>query len=37
MSVRWIRTDEHVYGAIYREYYEKLRVFGLCTTLEGNP
>ncbi len=33
---RWIRTDKHVYGAIYREHHDKLRVFGSCSAPEGD-
>ena len=36
MTVKWIKTDKHVYGAIYREHYEQLKVFGSCTCPEGN-
>lgn len=25
---RWIKTDKHVYGAIYREHKDSLQVFG---------
>lgn len=35
--VTWIKTDKHVYGAIYREHYEDFSVFGTCTAPEGNP
>jgi len=37
MSVRWIKTDKHVYGAIYREHHENMSVFGTCTAPDGNP
>lgn len=35
--VQWLQTDKHVYGAIYREHYHELQVFGTCTAPEGNP
>ncbi len=37
MSVRWIKTDKHVYGAIYREHYKVLKAFGSCTCPDGDP
>lgn len=37
MPVKWIPTDKHVYGAIYREHHKELQVFGTCTAPEGNP
>lgn len=37
MSVKWIKTDKHVYGAIYREHYKQLKAFGTCTCPEGDP
>ena len=36
MSVIWIKTDKHVYGAIYREHYENLKPFTTCTCPEGD-
>lgn len=26
--MKWIKTDKHVYGAIYREHHESFMVFG---------
>ena len=37
MSVIWRKTDKHIYGAIYREHWEELGVFGSCTAPEGDP
>ena len=34
--MRWIKTDKHVYGAIYREHYKDLGVFGACTCPDGD-
>lgn len=36
MSVRWVETDKHVYGAIYREHYENLKPFATCTCPDGD-
>jgi len=36
MSVKWIKTDKHVYGAIYREHYNNLGVFSSCTAPDGD-
>lgn len=36
LDVTWIKTDKHVYGAIYREHCESLAVFGTCTAPEGD-
>ena len=36
MAVRWIQTDKHVYGAIYREHREEFCVFGSCTCPDGD-
>ena len=36
MSVKWVKTDKHVYGAIYREHHGQLKVFGTCTCPEGD-
>ena len=36
MSVHWIKTDKHVYGAIYREHYKEFGVFGSCTAPDGD-
>jgi hypothetical protein len=33
--VHWIRTDKHVYGAIYREHMAALSVFGTVSDPEG--
>lgn len=35
--VTWVKTDKHVYGAIYREHHEDFSVFGTCSAPEGNP
>ena len=36
MSVKWIKTDKHVYGAIYREHRKDMSVFGSCTAPDGD-
>lgn len=36
LSVTWLPTDKHVYGAIYREHAEQLSVFGTRTEMEGS-
>ena len=37
MGVKWVPTNKHVYGAIYREHSEDLGVFSSCSCPEGNP
>ena len=34
--MKWIPTNKHVYGAIYREHYEDFAVFGSMTAPEGD-
>lgn len=34
--IKWIKTDKHVYGTIYREHIKDLTVFGTCSAPEGN-
>lgn len=37
MGVKWVKTDKHVYGAIYREHGGNFQVFGTCTEPDGHP
>ena len=37
MPVRWIKTNQHVYGTIYREHHKEFSVLGSCTAPDGNP
>jgi hypothetical protein len=32
---KWIETDKHVYGAIYREHCKDLQPFGTISDLSG--
>lgn len=34
-DVRWVQTDKHVYGAIYREHQKDLGVFGAYSNPTG--
>jgi len=34
--MEWKKTDKHVYGTIYREYCNELKVFESCTAPEGD-
>ncbi len=34
MAVRWIKTDKHVFGAIYREHCDSFSVFSGCTVMD---
>lgn len=37
IEYKWIPTDKHVYGAIFREHRDKFGVFASCTAPEGDP
>lgn len=36
MSVKWVKTDKHVYSAIYTEHFKEMSVYGTCTAPDGD-
>lgn len=32
----WIKTDKHVFGAIFREHKKELQVYGSCSAPNGD-